>query len=1243
MKTSLKFAVLLYSLLYCIILSAQVTDCSNSTEIQGCTDATACNFDPEATCDDGSCDFAEPCCPIPIFDEVFSTICSGESITCISFDGDVTEIFPVIDIVGEGQDFGFDDYFDPVSNEICFRMFVYQEGSCMPRDSEFTISYNCKNGNSYDFSLGIISVYPAVILFEPIVEPPSECGGVPTILPGLCGEVLLGEEIQPDNECAVLTAGSIDWTIDPLFDITDAPTCFIDDLSGSIEIAPCFEACCDGVICEESCLDLIVTLDGLPTEACSNETVLVTINILGLDASSGEYSFFVENNGGYDDFFYHYPGDPTSYATFLLPFNSSCEPETHEVRYDLICTDATLIETGLIGSFVVYPDLANFTPQITPSIACIQELEFTQPLCGALVLDPETIPSGCGVEDELVNWSVEYNFEYPSDCNIESISGTETVFACVGEESDLCDDNNLCPELVDVVVSGSGTYCSGDVALVCAEFSSPFTCYGEVIVNGVAAIAGENQVCFDLNLVNNTCSFKGIAIPFEVFCTIEETIDTAFTDLIAIAPDPSKWVLEVSQGDCRFPPNVAGYCFAEIVEIDITVPPVSGCPPQSGEAEVTLAYYDDDFDEIDISQFPCSGFSETVTTPILGCSDCPYPAEPTIISSDTDVCEGEIVEVCLAFAPGDEVNALGLKVFISGNLGSNHSEILTGDGTTLNHCLKFTPRFSPFSPFSAPPLECDPITEEYVITIFSSDYYLIVTDLGPFYATIYPELDKFAYITIPAKDNCPDAAKLPKVVSIGECDLDIQSAVTITPIDGCPGTVGEFTYSVNYLSPADFANAPADCAFMPVIDATEPIPACLTCPPCYGSISGTITIDDDCDENGGDVPSQPITVELYDGEEVLIATATTDPSGFYLFDSVFCGNYFIFVDETNFPCPQVASTNPIESAIENDGDNIVNQDFSFEPVPVFCNGTIDIEDIEICNTDIGSGQVGVDLVPVSCNADAEVDNLDGTLTVVAFDLYDESGVLINSSIESTTLNSSACDPLEILLPLNETCAPVTYDFSLITSIKTVTTDGAIIDSTDDPKCTTATFSVTIYPILTATDVSATDCGNRQVDLLAEDGTVCDSQIQVCVGNGGVLNADFSGTVENPLFCSTTLTMTTSACSDCGNCTTPVYNGCVCLVRACESNSIYVAELGADCSTDTPTPLLLGANSIFEWYLNGNLVGTNIGHPYFSPSSTGNYTVIITDDLISCQYWDTATPCTGIIIDEIIDCSDCGGE
>jgi len=91
-----------------------------------------------------------------------------------------------------------------------------------------------------------------------------------------------------------------------------------------------------------------------------------------------------------------------------------------------------------------------------------------------------------------------------------------------------------------------------------------------------------------------------------------------------------------------------------------------------------------------------------------------------------------------------------------------------------------------------------------------------------------------------------------------------------------------------------------------------------------------------------------------------------------------------------------------------------------------------------------------------------------------------------------------------------------------------------IDGAPDSYELAGTFTLTVYPALTATDASApAGCGTLQVDLVAEDGTVCASETQACAADGDVLSFDFAGTVADPQSCST-LSATTAACTDCGD-------------------------------------------------------------------------------------------------------------
>ncbi len=202
-----------------------------------------------------------------------------------------------------------------------------------------------------------------------------------------------------------------------------------------------------------------------------------------------------------------------------------------------------------------------------------------------------------------------------------------------------------------------------------------------------------------------------------------------------------------------------------------------------------------------------------------------------------------------------------------------------------------------------------------------------------------------------------------------------------------------------------------------------------------------------------------------------------------------------------------------------------------------CAGTVDYPDIEVCNAAIdGTGTVAT-FTPVSCAVDPEVDNGDGTFTIVSLDIYAPdvaTGTYLGSLFESATvLGSSACDPLAITLPDNLGCAGLIYQFEIVTAINIFNADGTFVSDTPDALCTSEIMTVTQYPVLAATDVTAdaATCGTLQVDLLAQDGTVCDSQTQACVADGDVLNADFSAVVTDPQGCST-LTATSAACAGC---------------------------------------------------------------------------------------------------------------
>jgi uncharacterized repeat protein (TIGR01451 family) len=69
------------------------------------------------------------------------------------------------------------------------------------------------------------------------------------------------------------------------------------------------------------------------------------------------------------------------------------------------------------------------------------------------------------------------------------------------------------------------------------------------------------------------------------------------------------------------------------------------------------------------------------------------------------------------------------------------------------------------------------------------------------------------------------------------------------------------------------------------------------------------------DQSGGELPVENMTVNLYDTDDNLIDTATTDASGFYLFDPLPADNYYLVFDKST-----ITGTDPLTSAAVNPAD-----------------------------------------------------------------------------------------------------------------------------------------------------------------------------------------------------------------------------------------------------------------------------------------------------------------------------------
>ena len=813
---------------------------------------------------------------------------------------------------------------------------------------------------------------------------------------------------------------------------------------------------------------------------------------------------------------------------------------------------------------------------------------------------------------------------------------------------------NPCPTLTDIVVTDSEV-CSGGSFDVCFQFDADVAETLTATANGIEVdgTGGGTEICVPVTADNQTCDLAPLDVTVGLQCEWVDVDVSGFIFLpLQVYPDPANFTIAVtpSAGCGEAPVIVDSTCPTVLEGWALGAPPAAGCAtdadplndPENGDYIWTQDYsaygwfanpfavncvypFDSDSENV-------TGCEDATLCSVPGCTDpaaCNYDVAATVDDGSCDFGIAGCPAPCTDIAGCTDPTAVNYDATATCDDGScmfdvpgctdpaacNYDVAATVDDGSCDFGIAGCP--APCTDIAG----CtDPAAANYDAAATCDDG-SCTFDIPGCTDPCAPNYDATA--------NVDDGSCEPYDMTCNtDCTLgdleewDVSSCgcvVTVVTVLGCTDPVAD-NYDAN--ANCDDGSCVVNCA--------------------DGSIAGTVTVDDDCDGAGGDVPTTPLTVELYDAAGNLITSVTTDASGNYLFDPVPCGTYDVLVVEADLPpCSQGANPNPRTGIIVGDGEAVIAEDFDFQPINLVCNGQQDWEDQEACSV---SGGVDIVFPIVACNVTPEVANPDGTFTVVGFDIYNPdaaTGNLITTLFEAPSFGATACVPEFTFsgFPENQTCDPQVYEFEIVTTIFLVNADGSLADAVVDPDCGTEVFTATIYPSLTAVDASALNCSDRQIDLVAEDGTVCDSQTQACVDDGDVFSVDFTGTAYDYGQGCSVLTASSAACANCGDCVVPTFVECVSIARACESNSIYVIAPGADTSVDFPTPLAPVADWIFEWYLDGVLVGTNVGHPYFSPSSTGNYTVVVTDPA-GCQYWDSSAPCAGFDVSEIIDCSGC---
>lgn len=213
-----------------------------NTGVSGCTDSAACNYDPNAVCDDGSCYTQSQCCPSPINFDLPDYLCSSYTTVCIEFDDNVEGVFcDGFSIGDENNNISNGRDYTAIGNTVCIDIYSNNRTCEIIENVPVSLYVLCKTGNEFfTFDLGLMNIYPSEESYKPLVDLYiySVCEPFPDVYPNFCPLDLQVEVIPAIEDCQNPTDGNVFWTVTPIFDFSMAPECF-SILTDTIDIAPC--------------------------------------------------------------------------------------------------------------------------------------------------------------------------------------------------------------------------------------------------------------------------------------------------------------------------------------------------------------------------------------------------------------------------------------------------------------------------------------------------------------------------------------------------------------------------------------------------------------------------------------------------------------------------------------------------------------------------------------------------------------------------------------------------------------------------------------------------------------------------------------------------------------------------------------------------------------------------------------------------------------------------------------------
>lgn len=756
--------------------------------ITGCTDPDACNYNPEAECDDGSCITTDPCCPEPILSSIPTSVCADENMICITFDADVSDI-NYIELSGDNF---YGDFYNGNSssnpNEICFDLSIYSS-DCIPVSTQLTLYYQCTNGEYYSIPADEIIVFPNANYFTPqLSNTGNPCSYTPFLSYPSCVNDYDVTDTPPIADCDNPQLGTFDWSVDPGFDITDAPQCFIDAISGSYTYPPCLDSC----PCGTNFVSIVAEF--AETDLCNNR-VFLNYEIETLVGITGE-SYYIEIIGPNGTVTTSYLSEYSDSRYIYFDVPTGCDPETLDLTMNVYCEDTTTLLQGNIdlGSITLYPNLYIYVenPGCEAGENGIAYLTNQNgDICSEQIIGTAGEIIGC---DTSPNGMLQYNFIVfegsPCEYNIsrdiqipcfDFTTGCTDPEACNYDPLAECDDGSCipgpcCPSIISVPT----VICGGD-SEICIEFDQDLSLvaidniyfYGGLSNYFTNIISAEGStLCFEYNQGQYQCSPVEDDITFEYYCSNGEVVVQTLPNHI-FYPNPYSYYVEFYNFENACQSYYVDSPFCGLLEIEEIVPELDCDNPQDGIIQWTIT---PDYDTLSYPDCPILFSRSLPLSPCLESCPCDgvFCSECTDLTINIEtlpevICSNDNTYVDFTVMGNGAISEYyTVEFFINGSYtyGINHYY-----GQPADYSLRL--RYNNES--------CFPVEEEltYLIRCSFTNEVMFFDTLGS--VTIYPDHDYYQPIVINGNVCGQVATVLPPQCGTLIFDQDqVESSCNIT-------------------------------------------------------------------------------------------------------------------------------------------------------------------------------------------------------------------------------------------------------------------------------------------------------------------------------------------------------------------------------------------------------------------------------------------------------------------------------